>query len=71
MTAVWTTFRKNEASLSLRERDRERGYTFSSFLVARHPGLKWSNSTGHLVKVVKLPNEVRYDNREKTTSIQP
>jgi hypothetical protein len=38
-------------------------------LKIREMDLKWSNTTGHLVKVVKLPNEVKYDNREKTTQI--
>ena len=32
-------------------------------------GLKWSNPAGHLVKVVILPTEVKYDDRENAAEI--
>ena len=31
--------------------------------------LKWSNPSGHLAKVVKLPIEVRHDNREQAAQL--
>jgi hypothetical protein len=31
--------------------------------------LKWSNPTGHLVKVVKLPTEVKHDKQTDTTPV--
>lgn len=31
--------------------------------------LKWSNPTGHLVKVVKQPTDVKYDSNTKASKI--